>query len=61
MSFLIYINVVSVLENYQKLELEKKKNRIKKDIHKGPLIKMQSVAMPLVQELPEEISVDIDR
>ena len=52
-----------ILENYQRMELEKKKNRIQKQMHKGPIIRYHSLTMPLIEELPPEpeISVDEDR
>lgn len=45
------------------MELEKKKNRIQKQMHKGPIIRYHSLTMPLIEELPPEpeISVDEDR
>jgi len=45
------------------MELEKKKNRIQKQMHRGPMIRYQSFTMPLIEELPQEqeISVDVDR
>ena len=45
-------------ENYQKLELEKKKARSQKVVYKGPIIRYQSVTMPLIEELPDDINVD---
>ncbi|XP_060066882.1 vacuolar protein sorting-associated protein 72 homolog [Ylistrum balloti] len=50
------------LENYQRMEMEKKKSRVSKQINRGPLIRYQSFTMPLIEELPcdVEISVDVD-
>ncbi|GAB6019123.1 Vacuolar protein sorting-associated protein 72, variant 2 [Chamberlinius hualienensis] len=45
---------IKSLESYQRLELERKKNRIVKKSYKGPLIRYQSVSMPLIEELPSE-------
>jgi len=54
------INLKS-LENYQRLELERKKNRVQKSAYRGPIIRYHSVTMPLIQELPgDEIHVDSD-
>lgn len=48
------INLKS-LERYRKLELEKsKKNKVVKEVAKGPYVRYQSVAMPLVQEITDE-------
>jgi vacuolar protein sorting-associated protein 72 len=47
------------LERYQKLELEKsKKNKVVKEVAKGPFVRYQSVAMPLVEEINEESNVN---
>ncbi|OWF36321.1 vacuolar protein sorting-associated protein 72 homolog [Mizuhopecten yessoensis] len=50
------------LENYHRMEMEKKKSRVTKQINRGPLIRYQSFTMPLIEELPcdVEISVDVD-
>lgn len=48
------------LEDYKRLELEKKKNRIQKQINKGPMIKYQSFTMPLIEELPMETEINVD-
>ncbi|CAG2110903.1 unnamed protein product [Medioppia subpectinata] len=43
------------LERYRKLELEKsKKIKLVKESPKGPYVRYQSVAMPLIQELPQQ-------
>ena len=49
-------------ESYQRMELEKKKNKVSKQVYKGPIIRYQSVTMPLIEELPadDEINVDED-
>lgn len=54
------INMKS-LETYQKLELEKKRARVQKEVYRGPVIRYQSVTMPLLSEdacLDPEINVD---
>ncbi|KAK6617625.1 hypothetical protein RUM44_005213 [Polyplax serrata] len=42
------------LEKYQKMELEKKKTRIVKKVFTGPVIRYQSLTMPLIKEVTEE-------
>ena len=42
------------LEKYQKLELEKKKTRIVKKVFTGPVIRYQSLTMPLIKEITDE-------
>jgi len=50
------INLKS-LKEYQKLELEKaKKSKFAKHSIKGPFIRYQSVSMPLIEELSDEIN-----
>lgn len=51
---------IQSLEDYKRLELEKKKNRIQKQINKGPMIKYQSFTMPLIDELPMETEINVD-
>lgn len=47
------------LETYQKLELEKKKARIHRQTHAGPVIRYHSVTVPLVEEVADaEINVE---
>ncbi|XP_076450232.1 vacuolar protein sorting-associated protein 72 homolog [Babylonia areolata] len=56
------INMKS-LENYQKLELEKKRARVQKEVYRGPVIRYHSVTMPLLNDdacLDPEINVDGD-
>ncbi|CAL1530304.1 unnamed protein product [Lymnaea stagnalis] len=48
------------LENYQKLELEKKRARVVKQAYQGPIIRYHSLTMPLIEELPYEPDVDVD-
>ncbi|KAH9512375.1 Vacuolar protein sorting-associated protein 72 [Bulinus truncatus] len=48
------------LENYQKLELEKKRARVVKQAYQGPIIRYHSLTMPLLEELPFEPDVDVD-
>uniref|UniRef100_A0A0B7BKW5 Vacuolar protein sorting-associated protein 72 homolog n=1 Tax=Arion vulgaris TaxID=1028688 RepID=A0A0B7BKW5_9EUPU len=48
------------LENYQKLELEKKRARVVKQTYHGPIIRYHSLTMPLIEELPYEPDVDVD-
>ncbi|KAI8743611.1 vacuolar protein sorting-associated protein 72 isoform X2 [Biomphalaria glabrata] len=48
------------LENYQKLELEKKRARVVKQVYQGPIIRYHSLTMPLIEELPYEPDVDVD-
>lgn len=47
-------------ENYQRMELERKKSRISKQIHKGPIIRYHSLTMPLIEELPPEPEISVD-
>ena len=56
----VIINYIYYLEDYKRLELEKKKNRIQKQINKGPMIKYQSFTMPLIEELPMETEINVD-
>ncbi|KAK7473770.1 hypothetical protein BaRGS_00034993 [Batillaria attramentaria] len=54
------INLKS-LETYQKLELEKKRARVQKQVYRGPVVRYHSVTMPLITEdacLDAEINVD---
>lgn len=56
------INLKS-LETYQKLELEKKRTRVQKQVYRGPIIRYHSVTMPLLSDdacLEPEIDVDED-
>ncbi|XP_077993620.1 vacuolar protein sorting-associated protein 72 homolog [Glandiceps talaboti] len=46
------LNLAS-LRAYERLELEKKKNKLQKKAYKGPIIKYHSVTMPLIEELAE--------
>jgi len=48
------------LANYQKLELEKKRQRSTKPVCQGPTIRYHSLTMPLIEELPMEPEVDVD-
>ncbi|XP_050396961.1 vacuolar protein sorting-associated protein 72 homolog [Patella vulgata] len=48
------------LENYYKLELEKKKSRIQKQVFKGPIIRYHSVTMPCLEELAIEPDIIVD-
>ncbi|ESO86561.1 hypothetical protein LOTGIDRAFT_95101, partial [Lottia gigantea] len=43
------------LENYYKLELEKKKSKIQKQVFKGPIIRYQSVIMPNLEDYEPDI------
>lgn len=40
------------LEKFRKMELEKKKTRPTKRVFSGPIVKYQSLTMPLVEEVP---------
>uniref|UniRef100_A0A1E1XDH8 Vacuolar protein sorting-associated protein 72 homolog n=1 Tax=Amblyomma aureolatum TaxID=187763 RepID=A0A1E1XDH8_9ACAR len=42
------------LESYQRLELEKKKAKIVKNVHRGPMIRYHSISMPLIEEVDAE-------
>lgn len=42
------------------MELERKKSRISKQIHKGPIIRYHSLTMPLIEELPPEPEISVD-
>ncbi len=57
----MYLTVYT--ENYQRLELEKKRVRVTKQVYRGPVIRYQSLAMPVVEEsnTEPEINVDEDR
>ncbi|RUS78743.1 hypothetical protein EGW08_013494 [Elysia chlorotica] len=48
------------LENYQKLELEKKRARVVKQAYQGPIIRYHSLTMPVINSLPYEPDVDVD-
>jgi vacuolar protein sorting-associated protein 72 len=52
--------MLSSTEDYRRLELEKKKSRVQKVAYKGPLIRFQSVTMPLIEELPGESEINVD-
>lgn len=55
----VYIDVTDFAETYQKLELEKKKARIHRQTHAGPVIRYHSVTVPLVEEVADaEINVE---
>lgn len=47
------LNIQS-LENYRRLELEKKSRRTVKQSQKGPVIRYHSLTMPLIEEIPDE-------
>lgn len=47
-------------ENYYKLELEKKKSRISKQVYKGPIIRYHSVTMPLIEDITPDLEVNVD-
>ena len=47
-------------ENYQRMELEKKKSRIQKQMHRGPVVRYHSLTMPLIEELPLEPEINVD-
>lgn len=59
----VKLTFIFTTENYRRLELEKKKNRIQKQVHRGSIIRYHSLTMPLIEELPPEpeINVDSDR
>ncbi|XP_074661626.1 vacuolar protein sorting-associated protein 72 homolog isoform X2 [Tubulanus polymorphus] len=49
------------LEEYTRLELEKKRSRVTKQVYRGPVIRYNSTTMPLIEQLPSnepEINVD---
>lgn len=48
------------LENYRRMEMEKKKSRVSKQMYRGPLIRYQSFTMPLIEELPNEVEISVD-
>ena len=52
--------IVYITENYRRLEMEKKKSRVQKNVYKGAIIRFQSVTMPLIQELPGESEINVD-
>lgn len=47
------LNIQS-LENYRRLELEKKSRRAVKQTQKGPVIRYHSLTMPLIDEIPDD-------
>ena len=57
---LISLLLISILkETYHRMELEKKKARVQKQVYRGPVIRYQSVTMPLIEDLSEaEINVE---
>ncbi|XP_064645478.1 vacuolar protein sorting-associated protein 72 homolog [Lineus longissimus] len=47
------------LEDYRKMELERKKSRVSQKKYVGPIVRYHSCTMPLIDELPSpEINVD---
>ena len=44
---------------YQRMELEKKKARVKKCSQTGPVIRYHSVTMPLIEQLPVETEINV--
>nr|KAG5689648.1 hypothetical protein BaRGS_029887 [Batillaria attramentaria] len=53
--------IIKLTETYQKLELEKKRARVQKQVYRGPVVRYHSVTMPLITEdacLDAEINVD---
>lgn len=49
------------LENYERLEADKKKQVLKKHHYTGPVIRYHSLTMPLITELPiKEENVDVE-
>ena len=45
---------------YQQLELEKKKTKVQKQVYHGPIIRYHSVTMPLIEELPSDMEINVD-
>ena len=41
------------------MELEKKKARVTKTVYKGPIVRYQSVTMPLIEELPDNKEINV--
>ena len=56
----MYLYMLFSTEDYRRLELEKKKSRVQKVTYKGPLIKYQSVTMPLIEDIPGESEINVD-
>ncbi|XP_041355699.1 vacuolar protein sorting-associated protein 72 homolog [Gigantopelta aegis] len=48
------------LEDFRKLELEKKKTRVTKQVYRGPVIRYHSVTMPVVEELYAEPEINVE-
>ncbi|XP_046381677.1 vacuolar protein sorting-associated protein 72 homolog [Haliotis rufescens] len=48
------------LETYERLESEKKKVRVTKQAYRGPIIRYQSLAMPVVEEVVTEPDINVD-
>ena len=42
------------------MELERKKSRVTKQVYRGPLIRYQSVTMPLIEDYPPETEINVD-
>ncbi|XP_017773451.1 PREDICTED: vacuolar protein sorting-associated protein 72 homolog [Nicrophorus vespilloides] len=51
---------IQSLEKYQKLENEKKTKKISKKTYNGPIIKYQSLRMPLIEELDDVKEKEVD-
>ena len=55
-----YYFILHFSDDYHRLELEKKKNRVTKQRYHGPLIRYLSTTMPLIEELPPEAEINVD-
>lgn len=51
---------VGLLATYQKLELEKKKSRVNRQVHLGPYIRYRSVTVPIVDEAAADTEINVD-
>ncbi len=43
-----------ISETYQRMELEKKRNKVSRRADRGPVVRYHSVTMPLIEALPPE-------
>ncbi|KAK3585002.1 hypothetical protein CHS0354_024915 [Potamilus streckersoni] len=53
------MNLKSV-ENFYKMELEKKKARVQKSAYRGPMIRYHSTTMPLIEDITAEMEINVE-
>ena len=51
---------LTFVEIYHKMELEKKRARSQKQVYKGPVIRYQSLTMPLIEEYQAETDINVE-